>query len=203
MAEFAEALGDALAARYRLGPKSKGHPPKTPITQQRGLLARMNRIMAKFKGNRREAAKAAGIPYTSWNRMLRKGGASDRNRDKVAATFSRLFTAPALAALVAKRGYPSRIEVKAVVVCDPKRSRYINGRPPGATKDEVKNETTGPAYRSFNAEELEAAAVEAVVDAWVTGGADGAADEFLAQVKEEYTDEFGFEGDNVEVILHD
>lgn len=213
MAELTEAVGAALAARYALGPNSRGREPKSPVTTSVGLRARMNRIMGKFseeKNPRRAAAKAAGVPYSTWNHLLKGRSASPKNLAKIVAAFGKLLTAPARALVVKKRGYPDTWAIKAVVVVDPgpppgapkKKggggSRYINGRPAGATREEVKNVTEAPAYRTFNAEGLDS---KKIVDAWLSGGDQAAADALLDEVADVYGQEIGFEGNHVEVTL--
>lgn len=210
MAELTEAVGIALAARYALGPNSRGREPKSPVTTTKGLQARMNRIMGKFGGDRRAAAKAAGVPYSTWNHLLKGRAASPKNLAKIVAAFGKLITSPVRALVVKKRGYPDNWLIKAVVVADPgpppgapkKKggggSRYINGRPSGATREEVKNLTEAPAYRTFKAEGLDSARI---VDAWLSQGDQAAADVLLDEVADVYGQEFGFEGDHVEVTF--
>jgi hypothetical protein len=211
--ELTEAVGAALAARYTLGPRSLGREPRTPITDPRGLRARMDRIMGKFgkeKNPRRAAATAAGVPYSTWNHLMKGRGASAKNLAKITAAFAKLVTPPARALVVKKRGYPDNWLIKAVVVVDPgpppgapkKKggggSRYVNGRPAGATREEVKDLTEAPAYRTFKAEGLDS---KRIVDAWLTQGDEGAAGALLDEVADVYGEEFGFEGNHVEVTL--
>lgn len=201
MAELAEALGAALAARYALGPKSRGQEPKSPVTTSVGLRARMNRIMGKFSGEknpRRAAAKAAGVPYSTWNHLLKGRSASPKNLAKITDAFQKLITLPARALRVKQVGLPRVWAIAAVVVGNPNGSRYVNGRRPGATREEVYNITTPPEYRTFRAEGLDSARI---VDAWLSQGDQAAAGALLDEVKDVYGSEFGFEGGHVEVTL--
>ena len=213
--KLTEAVGAALAARYALGPTSTGREPKSPITTSVGLRARMNRIMGKFseeKNPRRAAAKASGVPYSTWNHLLKGRGASAKNLAKISAAFGKLVTAPVRALVVKKRGYPDTWSIKAVVVVDPgppeepargkpDGSRYVNGHGSGVTRAQAKalsGHNEDPGYRTFNAEGLGS---KRIVDAWLSGGDQGATDALLDEIRDTYGEEFGFEGDHVEVTL--
>jgi hypothetical protein len=198
--QLVNAVGAALEERYALGSKSKGVPPRTPITEPKGLEIRMRRIMEKFKGNRREAARAAGVPYSTWNHALRGRNVTTRTLEKITGAFASLVTAPARALRVKRRGLPSLWQIIAVVVCQPSGSRYINGQPAGTALEDIPDPTSEPEYREFNAEGLDSGAI---VDAWLAGGAAAATAKLLDEIEENYGDEFGFEGDDVEVYLYD
>ena len=218
MAEFVEALDAALEQRYALGPHSRAHEPKTPITSPKGLEIRMRRIMDKFKGDRRAAAAAVGVPYSTWGHLLHGRRASRKNFDKINAAWQKIFTAPARALRVKKVGLPHNWLIKAVVIADPGEpdepgskkgeggaggggSRYANGHGSGLTRAEARAlDTTDPAYRLFRAEGLDSGAI---VDAWLTDGAEAAADALLDEIEVVYGTEFGFEGDDVEVSFED
>lgn len=205
------ALGAALDRWYPLGPHSMGREPKTPVTEQRGLKARMDRIMHKFGGNRREAAKAAGVPYSTWNHLLAGRRVSTKNLEKITGAFGRLVTAPARALVVKKRGEtPSVWNITAVVVVDPgdprfvnkggggRGARYINGQPTGTTREEAAALGPGdPGFRTFKAEGLDG---ETIVNAWITGGDEKAEQALLDEVADAYGEEIGFEGDDVRVV---
>lgn len=212
--ELAEAIGTALQQRYALGPKSKGREPRTPVTEQRGLTARMNRIMEKFGGNRREAARASGVPYSTWNHLLAGRRVSKRNLEKITGAFGRLVTTPARALRVKRVGLPGNWLITAVVVADPGSpeespednsggSRYVNGHGSGVTRAEaaaLSGNEEDPAYRTFKAEGLDS---ERIVDAWLSQGDDAAASALLDEVEDVYGTEFGFEGNDVKVEFDD
>lgn len=203
--DLVTAVDVALAERYALGPKSKGLEPRTPITEQRGLQARMHRIMDKFGGRaepsaRRRAAQASGIPYSTWNHALSGRNVSAKTLGKIGGAFAKLVTSPARALRVKKRGLPNEWLIAAVVVCQPNGSRYINGYPAGTQLEDIDDPTQLPAYRTFRAEGLDSGRI---VDAWLTQGAGAATDALLQEIEAAYGDEFGFEGDDVEVTLND
>jgi hypothetical protein len=206
-----EALGVALEERYALGPRSSGREPATPITDRRGLAARMNRITARFGGNRRAAARAAGVPYSTWNHLLgARRGVSQKNLDKITNAFARFVTAPARALRVKRVGYPDEVRITAVVVAEPGppeespednrgASRYVNGHGSGVTRAEteaISGIEEDPGYRTFRAEGLDTARI---VDAWLSQGSDAAAEALLDEIEDVYGTEFGFEGDHVRV----
>lgn len=213
--DLVEAIGAALDTRYALGPKSKGREPRTPVTQQRGLTARMNRIMGKFGGNRREAARASGVPYSTWNHLLAGRRVSPKNLEKIKGAFRQLVTAPFLALRVKKVGLPNEWLITAVVVADPGPDptkhggaaggggRYANGHGSGITREEAaaaSGDENDPAYRTFRAEGLDS---HAIVDAWLTQGDEAAAAALVDEIEVVYGTEFGFEGDDVEVGFDD
>lgn len=214
-----EAVGAALGARYALGANSKGLEPKTPITEQRGLLARMHRIMDKFGGRaepsaRRRAAAASGIPYSTWNHALSGRAVSKKNLGKIGGAFAKLVTSPARALRVKKRGLPGNWLITAVVVVDPgppeepapgqrDGSRYVNGHGSGVSRASaaaMSGRDDDPGYRTFKAEGLDSAAI---VNAWLTGGDDAAAQALLDQAADTYGEGFGFEGNHVKVEFDD
>lgn len=210
--ELVEALDAALKRRYALGPHSLGREPRTPITEPKGLEIRMRRIMDKFKGNRREAAKAAGVPYSTWNHALKGRNVTKKTLDKILGAFGKLVTAPARALRVKRVGYPDNWPIRAVVVADPgpdprrhkshggRGARYVNGHGTGLTKAEAASlsGTDDPGYRVFRAEGLDSARI---VDAWLTQGAEAAADVLLQEIEGAYGEGFAFEGDDVEVQI--
>ena len=209
--EFVEALDAALGERYALGPTSRNREPKTPITQHVGLRARMQRIVDKFGGRhnrhaRVQAARAVGIPYSTFGHMLRGRQPKEANVRKVEEAFRRLVTAPAYAALVKKRGYPSSVSIKAVVVADPD-VKDASGKVKREGAKYVNIKQAGPGnemgYREFNAENLTAQQMAAVVDAWVWQGAAAAAATLTDALPSVYDGTpFGFEGDHVKVEFH-
>ena len=211
-----EALDAALSERYALSRKSVGREPAQPITEQRGLQTRMERIMRKFrpaKGRpsvRRQAAAAAGVPYSTWNHALKGRKVTPKTLEKISGAFTRLVTGPARILRAKTVGYPDTWLITAVVVASPGDpdegpednsggSRYVNGHGSGMTRDEVDAlDTDDPGYRTFRAEGLDS---EAIVSSWATGGPDAGASTLLDEIEEAYGTEFGFEGDNVKVEL--
>lgn len=210
--QLTEAVGAALGARYPLGPKSLGREPKRPISDPRGLKTRMDRIRGKFKSDR-EAAKAAGVPYSTWGHIAKgRRAPSQKTLDRITQAYGRLLTAPARA-LAVKRGpdAPSEWLIRAVVICQPgpdptrhgpgtggRSSRYANGHGSGLTREQARavSGTEDLAFRTFRAEGLDS---ERIIGDWVTGGAEAATAALLDEIETAYTDEFGFEGDHVEV----
>lgn len=190
MSELPEALDHALAARYRWT------EPKRPVTHGQGRKARMNAIQKATGGGRKEAARAARIPLSTWNDWVAgRRAPSPRNLRKLEAAFSRLVMAPAMAAQITRKGYPTQWAITAVVVADPDSSRYINGHPPGLTKPQAYN-LRSPAYRTFNATGVDG---RAVVNSWLTSGPDAAAQALKAGIERSYGGPFGFEGDRTVV----
>jgi hypothetical protein len=222
--DLVDAVDAALGERYALGPRSSGREPRTPITEQRGLLARMNRIMDKFGGRgessaRRRAATASGVPYSTWTHALAGRNVSAKTLGKIGGAFAKLITSPARALRVKKRGLPGEWLITAVVVAfpgpreEPKKgqpdgSRYVNGHGSGVSRAQARalsgpqaDGRIDPAYRTFKAEGLDS---KSIVDAWLTQGPEAAADALLAAVEDAYGgQEFGFEGDDVEVTFND
>lgn len=222
--DLVEAIDAALAERYALGANSAGREPRTPITEQRGLLARMNRIMDKFGGRgepsaRRRAAQASGIPYSTWNHALRGRNVSQKTLGKLGGAFAKLVTSPARALRVKKRGLPGNWLITAVVVADPGPdptkhgpgkgggSRYVNGHGSGLTRDQAaalagpqSDGRIDPAFRTFKAEGLDSGRI---VDAWLTQGPEAAAEALVQEIEDTYGGEFGFEGDHTEVDFDD
>jgi hypothetical protein len=216
--DLVQAVDSALGTRYALGPKSKGLEPRTPITEQRGLLARMHRIMDKFGGRgepsaRRRAAQASGVPYSTWNHLLAGRRVSKKNLGKITGAFAKLVTSPARALRVKRVGLPSEWLITAVVVADPgdpKKhgsgkgggSRYVNGHGSGVTRAQAAalSGTDDPAFRTFRAEGLDSARI---VDAWLTQGAEAATEALQQEIEAAYGTEFGFEGDDVRVGFDD
>lgn len=193
--EIVEALDTALKARYGWS------EPLRPSTHRQGLKARMGRIQKATGGNRRAAAKAAGIPYSTWGDwQTGRRSPSPRNLRKLEAAFSRIVMAPAIAAKLAVKGYPAEIHITAVVVGDPEGRRYINGQEQGVSKREAATFTEKPEYRTFRADGI---STKAVVSAWLHYGPGQAADTLGQELEAAYGTEFGFEGDRVTVGLVD
>lgn len=165
----------------------------------------MRRIMAAVGGTRKAAAAAAGIPYSTWGHLMgAKRHASAANVRKIESAFARLVMAPAMAAKIKAKGYPKEIWIKAVVVADPEGERYINGygRSADSSKEAVYGVTAFPAYRTFKAGKDTDLDTRAVVHAWLSRGPDAAADALGDAIQSAYGNEFGFEGNHVDVELH-
>lgn len=192
MADLAGALDSALRARYRIA------EVKTPVTQRRGLLARMNQLeeLHKQKGDRAgqaatRAAASAGIPITTW-RDWRRGthppGA--RNTRKLEGAYIRQITVPRLKRAQEKRRPPAKVNVRATIRWTSSPRKMYN-----ATKHR-KVEFTGMA-----------AVMKAVLRAWTAAGPAAAAEAFERLTSELYKvhpDEDGtpgikFEGNDVTV----
>lgn len=191
MADLAQALDAALHDRYHLAPKSKWREPRSSVDTPRGLSARLNRILDRVKGDERQAAREVGVTLRTWRSWQSGARPSARSRSKVSMAFGRVVSAPALAAVVARVGYPAEWHIWAVVVADPRRNRYINKKRAGPSRE--------AGWRMFRAQGLDG---EPIVTAWLEGG--DAAAELLDEISRKYGgEEFGFEGDDVEVELHD
>jgi hypothetical protein len=117
VADLAGALDDALRARYSLT------EVRTPATQRRGLLARMNQLekaAARPKDRAGQAAtraaKAAGIPDRTW-RAWRAGGRkpSEANLRKLEQAYNEQITRPALRRRLKGQKAPNKVEVTAEI----------------------------------------------------------------------------------------
>ncbi|KUM82356.1 MULTISPECIES: hypothetical protein [Streptomyces] len=184
MADLAGALDAALRARYRLT------EVKTPITQRRGLTARMNQLEKTLsqQGDRKgsagvRAAKAAGISPRTWERWRKgeqkPGAASVR---KLETLFNRLVTLPRTRRALASKGVPNRVTVTAEI--------NWNG---------YKNRT---AYRTTTLYPMKSVMAR-VIRTWATAGPEAAADVFQSGTAQAHNvpEEPGiqFEGDDVEI----
>lgn len=178
MATLPEALDDAFARRFRIA------EVRTPATQRRGLVARMNALVKLHGGDYKRAAASAGIPERTW-RDWRSGThpPSPRSLRRLEGAYARQIVAPAVARIVTTgKKTVTDIHVQAVVVCDPGGDRYKNSE----------------AYRWFRAEDINAGKV---VNAWMHQGGEAAASVFEAEVERRYGSVFAFEGSNVGVNL--
>ena len=183
MPDLAAALDEALSARY---PRQE---VRTPITQRRGLTARMNQLEKLFqpgKGDRRSAAtraaQAAGIPARTW-RDWRAGKTtpSARNLRKLETAHNRLITIPRFKRKVADTPAPNRVTVTAEI--------NWNG---------YKNRT---AHRTTTLEGMRHV-MRAVFRAWTTAGPEAAAEAFERGTAAAYnTQSVQFEGNDVEVTF--
>lgn len=117
MADLAQALDAALRARYRVA------EVKSPVTQRRGLLARMSQLekLHGRKGDRpgqaaTRAAESAGIPVRTW-RDWRKGThpPSARSQRRLERAYVEQITLPAFRKSAKEKGAPNRVTVTAEV----------------------------------------------------------------------------------------
>lgn len=117
MADLAEALDAALRARFRVP------EVKTPITQRRGLLARLNQLekLHARKGDRpgaaaRRAAQSAGIPpdqFARWRKGERAPSAASLR--KIETAYNRQITLPAYRKSAQQAKAPNKVTVSAEV----------------------------------------------------------------------------------------
>ena len=188
MADLGEALDAALRAYYRVA------EVKTPVTQRRGLLARMNQLekLHQREGDRpgaagRRAAASAGIAPDTWTRwraeQRRPSAASLR---KLEAAYARQVTVPALRRALKRKRTPDKVTVTAEVWW---------------TDSDKKNNGE---HRTVKLVGLRASMVR-VVRAWGAAGPEAAADAFERACAQVYrvpdnadgTPGIQFKGDNV------
>lgn len=196
MADLAGALDAALRARYKPG------GVKTPASQRRGLLARMNQIekLHERKGDRRgaaarRAAEASNIPVRTWQKW-RKGDyrPSAAGLKRIEDAYRQQITLPALrrTAKMKGKGIPHRVNVTAEV-------RWTNS--PGKKYNSTK-------YRTVKLTGMGPTMVS-VIRSWVRADLAGAAEAFERGASAVYRvrdDDDGspgiqFEGDHVEVTF--
>lgn len=161
MPDLSEALDAALRARYRVA------EVKTPATQRRGLVARMNQIEKLFTGGRkgteaRRAAEAAGISARTW-RDWRRGThpPSPRMLRKLEAAYARLVTLPRFRKALRDQKLPASVTVTGTIRwTDSPRKMYNKTR---------HRTTTLVGMRGVMA---------ATIRAWAMAGPEAAADAF-------------------------
>lgn len=191
MPDLAAALDAALRARYRIS------EVRTPVTQRRGLLARMNQLEKLFRRpgdtpvqTRRRAAEAAGIPDRTW-RDWRAGThpPSPASRRRLERAYNREVTLPAFRRAIKAQGIPRRVRVTATIKWTDSPRKNYNATPYRATT----LTGMGPA-------------MAATIKAWVGAGPEAAADAFQRGVSAAYKapddgDKPGieFQGDDVKV----
>ena len=193
MADFPTALSEALSDHYGVRDDFR-----SPVESKRGFEARV-RALEKAYGGGRKAAAAAGIHPDTWTRWKHGQRAPSRaSLAKIAAAHFSLLRA----AKVARKGYPSRIEITATVAAkpkaglgrEPKKGTYYNGGSAGASR----------AHRNFRADRLSASQVADVVNAWAAGhGPQYVADLLTSAIERAYPGRFEFEGTNVTVNIID
>lgn len=188
MADLSEALDAALLRYYRVS------EVRTPVTQRRGLLARMNHLE---KLHRREgdkpgqaatrAAQSAGIAPRTW-RDWRKGThpPGPTSRRKLEAAYVRQITLPALKRATKRKGAPNRVTVTATIRWTTSPRKMYNA---------IRHRTVKLTGMS--------PAMVATVRAWTAAGPEAAADAFERGTSLVYgvTDDGGirFEGNQVEI----
>lgn len=191
MPDLSEALDAALRDYY---PSAAVQGVKTPATQRRGYLTRMNHI-EKLIGAKGAAAKAAGIPARTW-RDWRTGThpPSARMRAKLEAAYDRLLLEPKrrkeLRKTILGKGAPETVTVGAVIKWGKSGGRQYNNQQWRRTT----LRKMGPAMR-------------AVVQHWFRHGATGLGEVFeraTSAVHREPDDDNGspgiqFEGNQVEI----
>jgi hypothetical protein len=143
----------------------------------------MAALEKRHKGSAPRAAASAGIAPRTWRDW--KNGThppSAKSLRKLTDAYNRQVVAPKVARVIT--GKPvTRFDISAVVVCDPKGSKY-------------KNSTD---YRKFRAMDVSPAGNRKVVQAWLNDGADQAATVLQAEIANAYQAVFAFEGNDVEV----
>jgi hypothetical protein len=190
VADLAEALDAALRGRFRVA------EVKTPVTQRRGLLARMNQLekLHSRKGDKpgqaaTRAAEAAGIPVRTW-RDWRKGThpPGPKNQRKLERAYVDQITLPAYRKSAKEKGAPSKVNVTAEVWW---------------TDSDKKNNGE---YRRVKLTGMKAA-MAAVIRAWIAAGPEAAADAFergcaavyRVPANEDGTPGIQFQGNRVEI----
>ncbi len=148
MADLPEALDAALRARYGW----KG--VRTPATQRRGLMARINQLEKHYKqkGDRpaqtaARAARAAGIHPDTWTRWKNnKRQPSADSLAKLEKAHQDAISLPALRRALTANGLPAGVKVSAVV----RWMGYYNrgGTPPGQRTVRFGPSGMDPALRS-------------------------------------------------------
>lgn len=131
MADLAEALDAALRARYRVA------EVRTPITQRRGLLARLNQLerLHQREGDRRgaaarRAARSAGIPpdqFARWRKGERKPSAASLR--KLEGAYARQITLPALRKTIKARPVPKTVRITATIKWSYDARKQYNATP--------------------------------------------------------------------------
>lgn len=194
MADLAGALDAALRARYRVA------EVRTPITQRRGLLARLNQLerLHQREGDRRgaaarRAARSAGIPpdqFARWRKGERKPSAASLR--KLEAAYARQITLPALRRAITRKDAPDKVTVTAQVWW---------------TDSDKKNNSKQRTVKLTGMKGV----MRAVIRAWIAAGSEAAADTFergTAQVyrsrsllvaNDDGTHSIRFEGNEVEI----
>lgn len=191
MANLSKALEAALRARYQVS------EVKTPVSQRRGLLARMNHLekLHHRRGDtstqtRRRAAEAAGIPDRTW-RDWRKGThpPSAASQRKLEGAYTRQITLPALRRELKVRPVPKSVRITATI-----KWSY-----------DARKQYNSTAHRTTTLTNMRPV-MASVIRAWAGAGAAAAAEVFERRTSQTYgvRDDgekpgIEFEGDQVEI----
>lgn len=117
MADLTAALDAALSARYKVA------EVKTPATQRRGLLARMNHLEARHRraGDKpgqaaARAAESAGVSPRTW-RLWRQGARPPApvSLRKLEGAYNRQITLPAFRRALKSKKVPAKVNVTATI----------------------------------------------------------------------------------------
>lgn len=184
MADLPTALNAALTDHY-----SVRGDFASPVESRRGFQARV-RALERAYGTKRAAAEAAGVSKDTWSRWATgKQKVSARSAAKVGDAHMALLRA----AKVARKGYPSQINITAIVAC--------LSVTPGAKRKSLRYNSGNP-HRKFNADRMTATQVRDVVGAWAAGRSpDYVAQLLLDKIADAYGAQFAFEGTDVEVEI--
>lgn len=197
MASFPRALRDALDAYYSV----RGNAPeiRTPITQRRGLTARLG-ALEKAYGGPKAAAAAVGIHPTTWTRW--KGGQRAPSKASLAGVEG-AYAALSRALKVKDRGTPLGFTVHAVVVfhggSGAAQPKYVNARNSGPHRNIAPADS---GYRPFRADSLTTTQRADVAAAYAAGASpQRVADVLLGAVQRQYGSPVTFEGSRVIVDI--
>ena len=135
MADLATALDAALRARYRVT------EVRTPISQRRGLVARMNQLekLHARKGDRpgaagRRAARSAGIAPDTWTRWKKGQRApSAASLRKIESAYKDQISRPAMRRSLRKMKVPTAVRVTATIKWTNSSSKQYNATPHRST----------------------------------------------------------------------
>ena len=194
MADLAGALDDALHARYPI------RGIRTPVSQRRGLLARLNALekRAARKGDRpgqakNRAAAAAGISRYTWDRAVKgKQKPTEPTLKKIEDAYQQQIRVPAYRRKLQGEKAPSKVNVTADIRWTDSSKKAYN-----ATK-----------HRTVKFTDM-GKVMATVIRDWVLQGPEQAADTFERLVSATHSvvdDADGgpgvrFEGDQVEVVF--
>lgn len=179
--DLGEAMHAALSARYGWDIL------KSSATTSRGLRARLNALEKAYAGNRKAAAAAAGVGYSTWTHIAAgRRHPSAATLRRLEAAYARDVQEPRAARAVARKGLPRLITVTAEVRWTDSPKKMYNAR----------------RHRTVNLDQLTRGDIAAVVDTWrrFGGPASGAALERIA-ARRYAANEIAFEGDQVTVKL--
>jgi hypothetical protein len=182
-------LGEAL--NEAIGLLGRDPEPKSPITSDRGLHARMN-ALEKEHGDPRAAARAIGVSPETWGRW-RKTGTNPRT-GKPHQRPGRAAVARLKSALlpIYRRTYERSVQAKLRAISNVRVSARINW-------DGYYN-AQNDGYRGTNLNELKRGSMARLYAPWVAGDLGHLAGLFEVAVSQAYDDSIvNFEGDQVVV----